>query len=385
MKTCFRNAASVAYLWANQLQIEARSGENFFFLDNTIYSYGMHYPIGKVVRNAKNETAYVLNTDYVSQTTHVHSAIVERAIPNGALIFHVSGAVSPNRINGHCTGFDKVIELVITKLNELDNYLWKQSRARKTTYYSAIENCIWSIKLWIKFWGIDKSSMWGDGTFHNIEKHESIFNVMENLHLHFADGNMDFVKEWACASMLWACLQRKKILSKIFSFEQAKDPVSQSIIDDFVKYWCRKEVKDALSKCTQNLITLIQQQKGNTESKALAECLDDLDDWRNGKIQYWNTFGTGFYEHYGWDTALRVNNGMIELSKSITISFDEGKKLWQEIKACENGEKSNICYAGHANNGRLITLDEYKDHMIYGGCCIIPFSECERIAKQLNW
>lgn len=384
MKTCFRNAADVAYLWANQLQMEARSGANFFFFDNIIYSYGMHYPIGKVVQNAKNEVAYVLNTDYASQTTCVHSAIVEYAIPNGALIFHVSGAVSPNRINGHCTGFDKAIEFVITKLNELDNYLWKQSRAKKKTYYSAIENCIWSIKLWIKFWGLDKSSLWSDGRT-TLKKCEDVFNVMENLHLHFTNGNMNFVKEWACATSLWTCLQRKKILSRKFSFEQAKELVSRSIIDDLAKYWCRKEVKDELSNCTQNLITLIQQQIENTESKTLAECLDNLDDWKNGKTQHWCTFGTGFYEHYGWDTALRVNNGMIELSKSIAISFDEGKKLWQEIKACENGEKSNICYAGHASNGRLIAFDEYKDHMIYGGCCIIPFSECEQICKQLNW
>lgn len=66
---------SVAHLWANQLQDEARvSCGNFYFNGKTIYSYGSHFPI------AKHENGIVLFTKRTySNTTAKHISIVRGA------------------------------------------------------------------------------------------------------------------------------------------------------------------------------------------------------------------------------------------------------------------------------------------------------------------
>jgi len=64
-KTVFSDLSQIAHLWANQHQSEARnSSRNLFFNNDTIYSYGHHFPIGKHVKNNAGEyaTLFTLRT-----------------------------------------------------------------------------------------------------------------------------------------------------------------------------------------------------------------------------------------------------------------------------------------------------------------------------------
>lgn len=48
------NNSMVAHLWANEKKESAR-GNKFFFEGKSIYSYGYHFEIGRIVRNKRGE------------------------------------------------------------------------------------------------------------------------------------------------------------------------------------------------------------------------------------------------------------------------------------------------------------------------------------------
>lgn len=57
------NNSMVAHLWANEMK-EFANGSNFYFEDESIYSYGRHFEVGRIVRNKRGEKAYLINDIY---------------------------------------------------------------------------------------------------------------------------------------------------------------------------------------------------------------------------------------------------------------------------------------------------------------------------------
>lgn len=75
MKTVRRD---VAHCWAHQTQSEARTpgSGNLFFRDDTIYSYGAHFPIARIVKMRNGESAVLFTTRDYSNTTAKHKSEV---------------------------------------------------------------------------------------------------------------------------------------------------------------------------------------------------------------------------------------------------------------------------------------------------------------------
>lgn len=80
------NNSMVAHLWAHE-QEESASGSNFFFEGTSIYSYGHHFEVGRIVKNKQGKKAYLINEDYYSATTSKHQCYVRNAIPTQAMVF----------------------------------------------------------------------------------------------------------------------------------------------------------------------------------------------------------------------------------------------------------------------------------------------------------
>jgi hypothetical protein len=74
------NNSMVAHLWAHE-QEESASGSNFFFEGTSIYSYGHHFEVGRIVKNKQGKKAYLINEDYYSVTTSKRQYYVRNAIP----------------------------------------------------------------------------------------------------------------------------------------------------------------------------------------------------------------------------------------------------------------------------------------------------------------
>lgn len=88
MKTVFKSVSDIAHMWANQTQHEAKYvGGNFFFVGDTIYSYGYHFPIAKHVTNSKGEKAVLLTERTYSHTTSNHVMMVRHAASHLNIVY----------------------------------------------------------------------------------------------------------------------------------------------------------------------------------------------------------------------------------------------------------------------------------------------------------
>ena len=84
MKTIFTNDM-VAHVWAQQKQSDGRTASgNFYFVNETLYSYGSHFIVAKFVEH-DGKKAILVNTDTYSNSTNKHQAAARSAIHGTSL------------------------------------------------------------------------------------------------------------------------------------------------------------------------------------------------------------------------------------------------------------------------------------------------------------
>lgn len=88
-------ADMVAHLWAHRAQESARNGGNFYFEGDTIYSYGLHFPIARHVETKRGRAVLFTTRDY-SVTTSGHKSIVYGACKH-LTVFHVQHPTDSDR------------------------------------------------------------------------------------------------------------------------------------------------------------------------------------------------------------------------------------------------------------------------------------------------
>jgi hypothetical protein len=93
--------STVAHLWANQTQDEARTPTgNFYFWRETIYSYGSHFPIAKhIVHEGKKAILFTLRT--YSTTTAQQISIVRQAVRYSDNVIYCLSPNSSHEDNFH--------------------------------------------------------------------------------------------------------------------------------------------------------------------------------------------------------------------------------------------------------------------------------------------
>lgn len=92
-KTVF-DTGEIPHLWAHKVQANARNAQgNLYFDGDTIYSYGGHFPIARhVVDNPSKKnpkSAVLFTTRSYSNTTSGHISAVRSSIPRDLPVFHV--------------------------------------------------------------------------------------------------------------------------------------------------------------------------------------------------------------------------------------------------------------------------------------------------------
>lgn len=128
MKKVFSSNSALAHAWANQLQSEGR-GSSMFFYGDTIYSYGYHYQIAKLVTAPNGQRVCFINSNGYSTSTAKHTRHVWNAIPDGVLLFSVPFS-SGNQLNvGDLQG---IVGEVMKQANAL---IEKQIKARSDFRY----------------------------------------------------------------------------------------------------------------------------------------------------------------------------------------------------------------------------------------------------------
>lgn len=205
------NNSMVAHLWAHE-QEESASGSNFFFEGTSIYSYGHHFEVGRIVKNKQGEKAYLINEDYYSATTSKHQYYVRNAIPTQAMVFSVGDNISD-------TGN---MRFVASKLESIKKSIEKYKKVRTELSYRDVWGNFKNLMDYIKFFDmgtpqrlLKKSANEWLGTNHelswksdkikreHVRELKRIFQILLNYQALEVLGTVNVIVDEVCGEGTW--------------------------------------------------------------------------------------------------------------------------------------------------------------------------------------
>lgn len=206
------NNSMVAHLWANEKQ-ESANGSNFYFEGKSIYSYGRHFEVGRIVRNKRGEKAYLINDIYRSSSTSKHQYCVRDAIPTGSKVFSVGYNMS-NTGN---------MAFVANMLESIKDAIEKYKKARTELPYRDVWGNFKNIMDYIEFFDmgtprrlLKKSANEWLGTNHELSRKSDkikrehvrelkrVFQILLNHQALEVLGTVNVVVDEVCGEGTWA-------------------------------------------------------------------------------------------------------------------------------------------------------------------------------------
>lgn len=351
------NNSMVAHLWAHE-QEESASGSNFFFEGTSIYSYGYHFEVGRIVKNKQGKKAYLINEDYYSATTSKHQCYVRNAIPTWAMVFSVGDNISD-------TGN---MRFVASKLESIKKSIEKYKRAKTELSYTDIWGAFGNMMDYIQFFnmgtaksilkksandwlGLEHESSKSEDSIKRKHVHElkHIFQILLDHKELRVLGTVNVIVDEVCGEGTWV-----KYIERVRKWEKSKEERERVALERL-----RKE-KEAYHK----------------------DFDEKLEMWKSEEIDFLNTpYDIPNNEPNAW---LRLKGKIIETSKRIKIRIDEARKMWRAVSAMHRGAEFRHGLVEDAT-GHMWSLNRYENDMLTVGCHRIAYNEMERIAKQLGW
>lgn len=351
------NNSMVAHLWANEKKESAR-GSNLFFEGRSIYSYGYHFEVGRIVRNKCGEKAYLLNDKYYSSSACKHQRCVRSAIPTGSKVFSV----------GYNMSDDGSMAFITSQLELIKEVIEKYKKVRTELSYRDIWETFKNLMDYIEFFDmgtprrlLKKSANEWLGTNHELSRKSDkikrehvrelkrIFQILLNHQALKILGTVNVVVDEVCGEGTWA------------------------------KYTIR--CQRWTEGCEKREAIVLE--KARKEEEARNKALEE-------RIQMWKSGEISQLSYYCWsendqpNVWLRIKNGKIETSKGIKVELTEAERLWRLIKVFHNGGQFQHDLALDVTGYRW-AFNRYENDMLTAGCHRIAYSEMESIAKQLGW
>lgn len=350
------NNYMVAHLWANEKKESARGG-NFFFEGESIYSYGYHFEVGRIVRNKRGEKAYLLNNEYYSTSTSAHQRYIYGAIPTGSKVFSVGYNMS-NTGN---------MAFVTSQLESIKDAIEKYKKARTELPYQNVWGAFRNLMGYIEFFGmgtpqrlLKKSVNEWLGASHELSRRSDkvkreyirelkrVFQILLNYQPLEVLGTVNVIVDEVCGEGTWI-----KYLERIKRFEKSREEREKIKIETYRK---EQEARD------KSLKERVQMWKSGEISQLYYCCLE------NGQPNVW----------------LRIKNGEIETSKGIKITQTEAERLWRLIKIFHDGGQFKHDLVLDVT-GQRWAFNCYENDILTAGCHRIAYSEMEGVARQLGW
>lgn len=351
------NNSMVAHLWANEKK-ESGKGSNLFFEGRSIYSYGYHFEVGRIVRNKCGEKAYLLNDKYYSSSICKHQRCVRSAIPTGSKVFSV----------GYNMSDDGSMAFITSQLELIKEVIEKYKKVRTELSYRDIWETFKNLMDYIEFFDmgtprrlLKKSANEWLGTNHELSRKSDkikrehvrelkrIFQILLNHQALKILGTVNVVVDEVCGEGTWA------------------------------KYTIR--CQRWTEGCEKREAIVLE--KARKEEEARNKALEE-------RIQMWKSGEISQLSYYCWsendqpNVWLRIKNGKIETSKGIKVELTEAERLWRLIKVFHNGGQFQHDLALDVTGYRW-AFNRYENDMLTAGCHRIAYSEMESIAKQLGW
>lgn len=351
------NNSMVAHLWANEKQ-ESANGSNFYFEGESIYSYGRHFEVGRIVRNKRGEKAYLINDIYRSSSTSKHQCCVRNAIPTGSKVFSVGYNIS-NTGN---------MAFVTSGLESIKDAIEKYKKARTELSYRDIWGAFKNLMDYIEFFDM--------GTPQRLLKKSANEWLRTNHELSYKSDKIkrEHVRE---LKHIFQILLNHQALEVLGTVNVIVDEVCGE--GTWIKYSERSE-RWRKGEEERERIKLERLRK---EEEARYKDFDEkLEEWKSGEINFLNTpFYIPGEKPNAW---IRIKGNIIETSKQIKIGIAEARKLWRAVSAMHRGAEFRHGLVEDIT-GHQWSLNRYENDLLTAGCHRIAYNEMERIAKQLGW
>lgn len=319
------NNNEVAHLWANEMRESAR-GSNFYFEGNSLYSYGDHFKVGRIVRNKKGQKAYLVNLNKYSTTTQTHQRCMLQAIPSGEYSFDVGR---------NCIDNDHGVWFIVKKLHLIIDYLQKYKKCFVVNN-DFIENVNKEMIDYIYFFELGKPENILKGSPDNI------LGMRHELSCKSKEVKKEYVDK---LKKLW------DILIGPYSTREVVDAMlGEGVYDKYLK---RNEKHKEKFRQKEELWKL------NTEEL--------IRKWKKGEIK-------NIYTTY---TYLRIYKDKVETSKGISLSIEEASRIYKNIK-------EHILCDVKDHNGFKWLINHITVDLLIAGCHKIKMEEIEETAKELG-
>lgn len=351
------NNLMVAHLWAHE-QEESANGSNFYFEGESIYSYGRHFEIGRIVRNKRGEKAYLINDTYYSSTTSKHQYYVREAIPTGSKVFSVGYNMS-NTGN---------MAFVTSGLESIKDAIEKYKKARTELPYQNVWGAFKNLMGYIEFFDM--------GTPQRLLKKSANEWLGTNHELSYKSDKIkrEHVRELKRVFQILLNHQALEVLGTV-----------NMIVDEVCGEgtWIKYSERSERWRKGEEERERIKLEKLRKEEEARYKDFDEkLEEWKSGEINFLNTpFYIPGEKPNAW---IRIKGNIIETSKQIKIGVAEARKLWRAVSAMHRGAEFRHGLVEDVT-GHQWSLNRYENDLLTAGCHRIAYDEMERIAKQLGW
>lgn len=359
------NNSMVAHLWANEKQ-EKASGSNFFFEGESIYSFGYHFEVGRIVRNKRGEKAYLLNNskyqvNCTGARTERHKHLAGGAIPSESIVFYMNELPSRRDNTGK-------MAFVVQCLESIRDAVYRYKKCRTDQYLGTLWYHFQSLMDYIKFYDmgtpkqlLKKSVDQWLGMHHElswksdkkkqgyVRELKRIFQIMLNHQGLEQFGTVANIVDGICGEGTYSAF-----LERVEAHKKREEEKETKILEEFRR---RKEI----------------------ESKSLEE---KIELWKEGKIHDFNM--PWYTPNDKPNVYLRIYKDKVETSKGITLSKDEARRLWGLIKMFHEGHPFRHDLALDAS-GYKWKLNKYENDMLTAGCHRISYTEMESMAAQLGF
>lgn len=351
------NNSMVAHLWANESQ-ESANGSNFYFEGQSIYSYGRHFEVGRIVRNKRGKKAYLINDRYYSSTTSRHQYYVREAIPTGSKVFSVGYNMSNNGNMAFAT----------SGLESIKDAIEKYKKARTELPYQNVWGAFKNLMGYIEFFDmgtpqslLKKSANEWLGTNHELSRksdkikreHVSelkrIFQILLNHQALEVLGTVNVVVDEVCGEGTWL-----KYRERVEKYRISRE------VQEVEKLRKLKELEEERSR----------------------DFHEKLEKWKSGELDFLHACGLTSYDKP--NVWMRIKGGIIETSKEIKIGIEEARRMWQVVSLLHQGGQFRHGLVEDVDGNRW-RINRYKNDILTAGCHRIAYSEMESIAKQLGW
>lgn len=368
--------AMVAHLWAHQMQDYARnSGENFYFRNEHIYSYGSHFRCGSVVKNQQGQTVYLITDRTYSVTTAKHMNYVRNAIPAYRTIFTTDRSVGLRNERFTEQSYHQAIYYIVDCIERIDELIYKQKRARQCDYLGKIESELRSISDWIEFWGLDSRQRSDNG--------EWLSPAIPKMLSH----------RWADRDRYWRTCEYDQYGNRCYADKVRYQDLLQLIADagllgqshaaynrDALCELCARWTNDAdVAARSVVLNRLMRDAERKRDKERLKVFKEKVEKWRKGTI-----YTLTVPDCYRSNAVLRVRENKIETSLGITVEATEAERVWKIVRRYHDRKAAFRHDVIRDASDQIWTINSFENDVMRAGCHKLHFDDMAYAAQELG-